>query len=577
MSVDRASWLVLVTMLAASPVVAQQDTARTCNQTNPGADFRRVRNARGEETIFISGPARFVCTGGVEVEADSAVWRRTTGAMELLGNVLYRDTAQALTSDWANYLSSRSALYARGSVVFRDLANGSEVRGERLEYLQESDDRPVSRAVVQGGRPHAVLRPASDTAVADTAAPIEVDADWMEFVGDSLFTARDEVEILRDETRAYGAYAEYDQGRERLMLRDSARVVNPEYRLRGDRIDALFAGGDLAEVWAQGHADLDSEDLVIRAPRMVIGFTEGELETLSAWVPFQGDPIVDPVRADTALEARVAMLEAPGEARDTAAAVPDTMLEGPPVRPRPDSAAAPRGAPAMPDSTPERMAPGPAPSQGAPSRADRRPRMEGVRAVAVAEGFRLEADSIRAMAPGQVMERVTAVGGAFGHRTTDSLDLALPGTISRDWVEGDTIIGFFSSRRDTVVGPPGEPGDPVPLRVPSRPAPPDSAADRTPEQALERVVVVGQPARSLYRLRQEGPDAPEAPGVNYMTASRITLHLVDGDVSRVDADGPIEGIYLDPQRRAVTPDTVPADTVPELPPDTVPPPARGAS
>ncbi len=569
MSVDRASWLVLVMMLAASPAVAQQDTARTCNQTNPGADFRRVRDAQGEETIFISGPARFVCTGGVEVEADSAVWRRTTGAMELLGNVLYRDTAQALTSDWANYLGSRSALYARGSVVFRDLANGSEVRGERLEYLQESDDRPVSRAVVQGGRPHAVLRPASDTAVADTAPPIEVDADWMEFVGESLFTARDEVEILRGETRAYGAYAEYDQGRERLMLRDSARVVNPEYRLRGDRIDALFVGADLAEVWAQGDADLDSEDLVIRAPRLVIGFTEGELETLSAWVPFQGDPIVDPVRTDTALEARIAMLEAPGEARDTAVAVRDTMLEGPPVpRLRPDSAAAP-----MPDSAleraRERTAPDPAGLQGAPSGPDRRPRMEGVRAVAVAEGFRLEADSIRALAPGQVMERVTAVGRAFGQRTTDSLDLALPGTISRDWVEGDTIIGFFSPPGEAAGGVPEQTGDPVPLRVPSRPAPTDSATNRTPEQELERVVVVGQPARSLYRQRQEGPDAPEAPGVNYMTASRITLHMVDGEVSRVDADGPIEGIYLDPQRRTVAPDTVPTDTVP--------PPARGAS
>ena len=63
---------------------------------------------------------------------------------------------------------------------------------------------------------------------------------------------------------------------------------------------------------------------------------------------------------------------------------------------------------------------------------------------------------------------------------------------------------------------------------------------------LERIVVIGGsgPALSLYRMAP-GADGQEG-SLNFMKARRIVLHLTRGELDRVEADGPIEGIYLDP-------------------------------
>lgn len=502
----RWRWALAVMVVAwtAPPAaVAQAGSGQRCDQTRQ-AGFRRIRNARGEETVFISGPARFVCTGGMVVESDSAVWQSTIGALELIGNVVYQDSAQTLTSDWANYLEGGTQLYARGSVVLTDHSNGSTARGQELEYRQATEDQPQSRAVLQGGRPHAVLRPAADSAgtsaAEDSVPPIEVDAAWMEFLGDSLFRARDDVVIVRGATNAYSHYAEFDQTGERLFLRDSARVEDPDYQLRGDDIRAWFGGKELREVHATGHGELDSDDLRLRAPRLFIGFREGALETLSAWAP---------PPADTA----------------------------------------------APDSTGAAMEPG--------------------RAVALAEDFELEADSIHAWAPGQRLERVTAVGQAFGQRKADSLSATLPAGLARDWIRGDTIIGFFVEPMDSLamaadttvgIGFPTMPAtDSARLAVDSARLAVErgAAAPDTGEITLKRVLVIGgrEPARSLYRIAPEEGEAGRKPGVNFMAAKRITLVFEDGEISGVEADGPIEGIYLDPDTA-----TEPADS-------TAPPPA----
>jgi hypothetical protein len=118
---------------------------------------------------------------------------------------------------------------------------------------------------------------------------------------------------------------------------------------------------------------------------------------------------------------------------------------------------------------------------------------------------------------------VFAVGRARGERWGDTLqDRALPELIRNDWVQGDTIRAYFAEA-------------------------PDTMADTT--RVLERIVALGAPASSTYRLREQQGDRVEV-SVNYLTAKMLDVTFKDGAVHKVLAEGEIRGIYLQPPARA---------------------------
>ena len=142
---------------------------------------------------------------------------------------------------------------------------------------------------------------------------------------------------------------------------------------------------------------------------------------------------------------------------------------------------------------------------------------------AVSPEFVLVADSIDALAPKQQLERVFAIGKARADRWGDTIqDRDLPELIRNDWVEGDTIRAWFTEA-------------------------PDTASDTT--RVLERIVALGSPARSAYRLREQSGDSVEI-SVNYLTAQSLDVRFREGEVERVVAEGQIRGMYLQPEARA---------------------------
>lgn len=468
----------VVLLLAGAGDAAAQ--GRVCDLVQE-ADFRRLVNARGETMVYFRDPVRFQCTGDVTLEADSAILNQTARAVELIGAVVYRDSTHQLTAEWANYLGSLEQLLGRGDVVLTDLVNGSVVTGEQLQHLRESATRAVAHTIVTGGRPRAVLRdaPRAEAAgdpsqppdvAADTVAPVEVTADRLEFLGDSLFLARGNTDIARGTTTGAADSARYDRRGEVLTLLGRAHVEDPRYRLEGERIDAHVRGEALREVLAERSTRLVSEELTVTAERLRIGFVDGALDRLEAWNP----------------------------------PPPQTDDEAPPTGPR---------------------------------------------ATALAEDFQLQADSIDAVADSGRIREVRAVGRAYGERLPDSLSVPVPAVAARDWVQGDTIIGHFAEA----------------LRpIPDRELVDEGATADTTETVLERVVVIGgaAPALSLYRM-EPGADG-EGASINFMKASRIILYLTEGEVARVEAEGPIDGVYLDPVRRRPAPEA------------TTPPAARGS-
>jgi lipopolysaccharide export system protein LptA len=153
------------------------------------------------------------------------------------------------------------------------------------------------------------------------------------------------------------------------------------------------------------------------------------------------------------------------------------------------------------------------------------------RARALSADFRLEADSIDAMAPGEVIESVTAVGSAYGERiTADLANANLPPIAVTDWMRGDTIVATFAE----------DPDSPV-----------DSTGSR--KRVLERVLAVGVSdlATSFYRTTDDAaPNDP--PSINYVRAVRIAVDLVGGKVANIQAEEQVHGLNLQPVQKTRT-------------------------
>jgi lipopolysaccharide export system protein LptA len=194
------------------------------------------------------------------------------------------------------------------------------------------------------------------------------------------------------------------------------------------------------------------------------------------------------------------------------------------------------------DGEPERVEawtpPPPASDNGAP------PATGARRALAISRDFRLRADSIDARSVEGRLREVQAVGRAYGEREADTLSVRLPDAIARDWIQGDTIIGYFTDQDPTAVDTAVVEAGEVAAAGAESPA---------SDLVLERVEVIGGDSDALSLYRTEAPGGGTSPAVNFMRAKRITLFMSDGEVSRVEADGPIEGLYLDPARTGTQP------------------------
>jgi lipopolysaccharide export system protein LptA len=158
------------------------------------------------------------------------------------------------------------------------------------------------------------------------------------------------------------------------------------------------------------------------------------------------------------------------------------------------------------------------------------------RSVALATGFRLEADSLEATLPGQRLREVHAIGSAQGE-AWDTARVAGPALASadrsperivelareeRDLLFADTIIGFFREDTAAVAAAEEEP---------------------EPEPVLERMLAIGD-ATSVYQSRSNGEN--RRAGINYVTGDRIDLAFSDGEVDVARVGGLKRGLYLDP-------------------------------
>ncbi len=131
--------------------------------------------------------------------------------------------------------------------------------------------------------------------------------------------------------------------------------------------------------------------------------------------------------------------------------------------------------------------------------------------------FALNADSIDILRPGGRLDRVIAVrrASAVGLEPFE----ADSGPLAHDWLEGDTITGYFTS--------------------------PDSTPVSKEEAQLTRLVAMGQ-ARALYHVRKRAGEAgTNHPPLNYVIGRTVTLWLDEGEVTEAEVLVGT-GVYLEP-------------------------------
>jgi lipopolysaccharide export system protein LptA len=189
----------------------------------------------------------------------------------------------------------------------------------------------------------------------------------------------------------------------------------------------------------------------------------------------------------------------------------------------------------------------------------------GIRPIATARAFRLEADSIEARSPGQQLERVIAIGTARGESLDTLENRPLDGRLQRptppgpltlgdrDWILGDTVIGFFLAVEDAPDGrdismlEPGEEDVRVAVDPENAPAPAVAPGENgeQPQVQLDRLLAIGT-ASSLYRVENNDGSRPR-PGLNYLVGEAIELSFRDGELAVADVRGLQRGLFLDPE------------------------------
>lgn len=323
MSSPRAAVLLLAWL--ALDVASLPAQVQGCVFGGEGNDLVVSRTIPGTGRIAYVTRPHFVCEGGVQIWADSAVAYEDRGMSHLIGSVRYVERARTLTAREARYFSNEARLQANGDVVLVDEAEGTSIRNGDLVYLLESDFRETAEMTVTtargGERPVAVLTPPASEA-GGAVRPYTVIGDRIHTAGSGYFTSTGSVEIVRDSMFAYADSVEYDEDGGGLVLVGSALVEGSEYELKGRRITMSAPGTEPTEVRALRDARLTGNDLVLTSAQIFLYLRDDALDRLVA-TPIVRPPTpeadsLDLVRPeaivrDFVLRADSLEVEAPGE------------------------------------------------------------------------------------------------------------------------------------------------------------------------------------------------------------------------------------------------------------------------
>ena len=446
--------------------------------------------AMGSRVTWLGRPY-LACPNGLRIRADSAVVYEQTGRNELIGNVRFDTPERELRARNADYFERDGRLFAWGEVFLRELERGTEVRGDTLLYLEAGPQRPEDNLTVYGGRPRAVLLPDPVTAGEPEGEPYLVVANRLRFEGDRFFWGDGQVEVERGDLRASADSLAFDQEVGELILMRGARVDRGEVMASGGLLNLAMREERLESLRARQDGRIETDEFTLTGDDVQVTLDEEE----------------------------------------NVRTVTSTGVEG------------------------------------------------GVRATLFSEEIRLEGNSIQISEAEEGVRVIRSTGRARGETVrTDGAPLdPESGIPDRDWIEGDEVVAHFveipplerpegerdepqyrlstleatGNARTLYRSPPDRNGQPP--GVPGAPMPEDRAAEEP--EVPDPDPVLAEPGEDVPEVLDDGEpeeeaEAPrEAWAISYVLADRIVVHMLEGEVDRLETEGNVRGIQLEPEGR----------------------------
>lgn len=244
-----------------------------------------VKLPSGKYNAYVGGGFIGNCKGQpVTLRSDSAEYYGDLSLMYLIANVHYADPRAKVDADHMTYWMDEEHIRAEGN-VHSVLASGTTMDGPAADYYRAVPPIRTQAILVSNGRPK--LRIVDrDTLRKSTADTVDVVADRITSIADSLVYAGGDVRITRPQLFATGDSAFMDQGtgRARLMIKPTveARRARP-FTLTGGVIDVFSSNRLVNRVVATPNGHASSQDLQLFADSVDLRVHNNELERAMAW------------------------------------------------------------------------------------------------------------------------------------------------------------------------------------------------------------------------------------------------------------------------------------------------------
>ncbi len=281
-------WLALVGFLVPSLAGAQRAAqAKSCELVLTNYDSTTtlaIKMPSGQYNSFYGRGVRGRCVNtDQKIAGDSLEAIGDTKSYTIIGNAHYTEARIAIDADRIYYFQLEERVVAEGNVV-ATTDKGTRMRGPRAEYYRAMPAvRPLQRLVATG-RPVTRLSPGdAGSATTDT---VDLVADQVTTVGDSLSYASGSVVITRPDLKAVADSAFMDSGREYARLIGRPRVDGQgesKFTLVGRVIDLWSKNRKLERVLSADSARATNDDVTLAADSIDLRLKDQQLERAFAW------------------------------------------------------------------------------------------------------------------------------------------------------------------------------------------------------------------------------------------------------------------------------------------------------
>ncbi len=256
-------------------------------QGNPAGTTRSnfVKLPSGKYNAYVGGGFVGDCQGqNVTLKSDSAEYYGDLSLMYLIANVHYADARAKVDADHMTYWMDEEHIRAEGN-VYSVLESGTTMRGPVADYYRAVRPIRTEAILVSTGRPK--LRIVDrDTVTGKPGDTVDVVADHITSIADSLVYAGGDVRITRPQLFATGdsAFMDKGSGLARLMRKPTveARRARP-FTLTGGVIDVFSKNRLVNRVVATPNGHASSQDLQLYADSVDLRVRNNELERAMAW------------------------------------------------------------------------------------------------------------------------------------------------------------------------------------------------------------------------------------------------------------------------------------------------------